>query len=213
MSHSVESPSRSKRSRSSSKDSEKPRSSSRHKQMPDEREKTTLVGEDTYKRIKKELKDLKSKATTAAEQEYLEEYLRLFVTNRRIIRLFEKKLLENPMSRDVYALMTLYSQQREIINDIRMISDLGGQVELIHSHVLRPYTSSLIQSVTDSYYQLRTLISQTCKKDTQFALEQLAELVKQLSISINTGQSVAIEELNRIMLGGGAPEKPKRKKR
>ena len=202
MSHSVESSSQ-KRSRSSS----------RHKEMPNEREKSTLVGDDTYKRIKKELKELKSKATSAAEQEYLEEYLRLFVTNRRIIRMFEKKLLENPMSRDVYALMTLYSQQREIINDIRMISDLGGQVELIHAHVLRPYTSNLIQSVTDCYYQLRTLISQTCKKDTQFALDQLTDLIKQLSLAINGGQSSAIEELNRIMLGGGAPEKPKRKKR
>lgn len=188
-------------------------SKKRVKELPTEEAKEGLVGDSTYRQIKRELSELRDKATSAAEQEYLEEYLRLFVTNRRIIRLFERKLLNDPLSRDVYALMTLYSQQREIINDIRMISDLGGQVELLHTYVLRPYTSSLTQAVSDVYYQLRTLISQTCKKDTQFALEQLSDLTRQLGVAINAGQSIAITELNRIMLGGEPEKKPSRKKR
>jgi hypothetical protein len=194
------------------------RSRSRHKsskakldRVPESN--TELVGRDVYDEIKSELKALRGKASTGAEQEYLDEYLRLFVTNRKIIRLFERKLLTEPTSRDVYALSTLYSQQREIIADIRTLSDLGGQVTLLYQHMLTPFVSGLTQVVTDTYYQLRRLIIETCKKDSEFALKQLDDLTKELGRAIQMEQEKAQMAIQDIMLGPADLHKEKPKKR
>lgn len=45
-------------------------------------------------------------------------------------------LMEKPNSRDVYALFTLYSQQREVIADIRTMSDLSEQANMLNELML-----------------------------------------------------------------------------
>ena len=149
------------------------------------------------------------------EREYLDEYVWMFNRIGRLIRATEKRALKSGHSRDIYALSTLISQQREIIADIRTLADMSGQMTMMKDMVLQPMTSALGQNLLDSYYQLRRLMIEVTKPDqTQFALQKLEEIVKDQSkfLQMQYGESSA--QVDRVMSGEEiVPDgKPKKKK-
>lgn len=153
------------------------------------------------------------------EREYLDEYVWMFNKIGRLIRATEQRALTSGQSRDIYALSTLISQQREIIADIRTLSDLSGHMQMIREAVLQPMSSELGQNTLDMYFQLRTLIRETSdKKQTQFALSKLDEVVKEHSKFIQLKYNEASTKLDGVLNGdisaaGSGEDKPKRKKK
>lgn len=168
--------------------------------------------EDVAK-LEKELQMLRAKATSTTEKDYLDEYIHLFVTLQAVARKMERKVLKEPQSRDIYALSTLYSQLREVIADVRSITDMGQQVEMIVAGAITPFASDITQCVTDVYYQVRKLLRETTKpKETQFALNHLDELVRQLGMGIQQSHERARTKVVEVLLGEPDKPKPKRKK-
>lgn len=166
--------------------------------------------------------DLEKISSTLApgERDILEEYVWLFNRTGRLIRRMETKALQSGDSRDIYALSTLISQQREIIADIRTLTDLSAQTSMIKNAVLQPMSSSLAQNLLDTYYQLRRLLSEvTNPKDTQFALTKLDDIVKEQSRFLQIQYNASTEKVERIMAGedvsvsDDAPPGKKRKRR
>lgn len=152
------------------------------------------------------------------EREVLEEYVWLFNKVGRLIRMTEKRALKSGQSRDIYALSTLISQQREIIADIRTLSDMSGQIEMFKQQVLQPMTSRIAQSILDSYYQLRRLLMEVVNpKETQFALGKMEAIVKELSKFLQVQyheSSVRVDQLlsGEVENGPSAPKKKKKRK-
>lgn len=143
-----------------------------------------------------------SRNVKPGEREYLDEFVWMFNRIGRLIRATEKRALKSGQSRDIYALSTLVSQQREIIADIRTLSDMGGQTEMLRTAVLQPMTSALAQNILDSYYQLRRLITETSNpKETQFALSKLDEIAKEQSKFLQLKYAESSTKLDRIMAG------------
>lgn len=152
------------------------------------------------------------------EREYLEEYVWMFNRIGRLIRKTEESAMRSGQSRDIYALSTLISQQREIIADIRTLSDMSGQINLIRDRILQPMSSGLAQNILDSYYQLRSLITATSSKDqTQFALGKLDDIIREQSRFLQVKYSEATERLNGVMTGDvsadSVPGKKKKRKK
>lgn len=151
-----------------------------------------------------------------AEAVFKAEYDRMLRYNSRLIRRFNEQLKHSLTSRDVYALSTLMSQQREVINDLRTITDMSQQVGMVYDQAITPFMSDTTQLVTDVYYQLRKLIIETSKpKDTQFALSQLDELIKQIGLGLQTSHSLLRQTVENILIGQQKPNtvnQPKRKK-
>lgn len=152
------------------------------------------------------------------EREVLEEYVWLFNKVGRLIRRTEKRALKSGQSRDIYALSTLISQQREIIADIRTLSDMSGQIEMFKHQVLQPMSSSLAQNLLDSYYQLRRLIMEVVKpKETQFALGKLEAIVKEMSKFLQVQYQESSGRVDQLLSGevdvvSAAPKKKKKRK-
>lgn len=151
------------------------------------------------------------------EREYLEEYVWMFNRIGRLIRATENRALKSGQSRDIYALSTLISQQREIIADIRTLADTSGQSDALKTAVLRPLVSDVAQNLLDSYYQLRRLIVETVKpKETQFALAKLEEIVKDMSKFLQVKYHEASEKSVRVLTGeeiAQSDDKPKKRKK
>lgn len=154
------------------------------------------------------------------ERDYLEEYVWMFNRVGRLIRSAEERAIKSGQAKDIYALNVLINQQREIIADIRTLTDMSGQMILMRDMVLQPMTSALAQNLLDSYYQLRRLISETAlPKQTQFALEKLDEITKEQSKFIQIQYSDSTDRLERIMSGEelspmeAAPKKKRKKKK
>lgn len=138
----------------------------------------------------------------STEAGFKNEYNRMLRYNSLLIRRMNQALETNLTSRDIYALSTLMSQQREVINDLRAITDLSGQVEMINQQSITPFVSDLTQLITDVYYQLRKLIMETAKpKETQFALSQLDDLIKQVGLGLQTNHTMMRQSIESILIG------------
>ena len=174
-------------------------------------DKSDLVG--TAKRLEAEAKQLVTETRVGgAEANFKSEYDRMLRYNSRLIRRLNTQLETAISARDIYALSTLMSQQREVINDLRSITDLSGQLELINSQSITPFMSDLTQLITDVYYQLRKLLMETTKpKETQFALSQLDGLIKQIGLGMQTNHEMIKQSIESILIG--APNTVKTKKR
>lgn len=135
--------------------------------------------------------------------------------NSQLIQRFNLQLKENLTSRDVYALSTLMSQQREVIADLRTLTDMSQQVGMVYDQAVTPFVSDITQTITDVYYQLRKLLTETSiPKHTQFALGHLDELIKQVGMSLQSSHQTMRTSVENILIGTQGQDKKsvKRKK-
>lgn len=136
------------------------------------------------------------------EKEQLDEYLHMFRKLAKLIRKAEKQCMKSGQSRDYYALCTLMSQQREVIADIRSVSDMSGQVNQLDMDMLQPMARSIGQNMLDGFYQIRKLLVETTRpEETQFALSKLNEITQEQGKFLQAQYSNANEKVHRIMLG------------
>lgn len=175
----------------------------------------TELSESEQESIIAEAEEMFDKVSVT-DQDNLEEYLHMFNRLRELIRVYEALLMEKPNSRDVYALSTLYSQQREVIADIRTMSDLSAQAQMLQENMLSPFSRGVVQCFADMYYALRKLMIETVPKDNvQFALSHLDTIVKDMGRAVDANRIAAEEKIQEILLGpkDGFDTKPKRKHR
>ncbi len=136
------------------------------------------------------------------EDEYLEEYLHIFKRLKVLIRIHEEKCRESKNARDVYALNVLYSQQREVIADIRAVTDMSHQVDQLVNDVLQPMTRSIGQNALNVFYQMRKLLTETTPPEkTQRALNELETLIMEQGKFIQQEYSVAEQKITTLLVG------------
>lgn len=134
------------------------------------------------------------------EQDYIDEYIHMFRALKRMARQAERRCLSSGSSRDYYAYCTLLAQLREVIADIRTMSDLSNQSQLIVENVLQPMSQSIGQGVVNVFYQLKRLLRETSvPEETQFALSKLEELTKEQSKLLQHAYVTAHNALSKIM--------------
>lgn len=154
----------------------------------------------------------KIKSGSVDEAEYLREYLHMFRAIKVMTRILEEKILDSGSSRDVYALNTLYSQQREVIADIRCVTDNTQLVEQLKADVVTPMAQQAVQVLTDVYYQMRKLVEETTSGSKQkFAQSKIDQLFKDAGVGISKAHDLAEQSVFNAVIGA-EPEKPTRKK-
>lgn len=113
------------------------------------------------------------------EQDHMEAFLHILTKLQSIVQIAESKYEETGSTREVYALMAMYSQLRETIADIRTITDSSQQVETLITEVLRPLAKSFGQSISSVFYQVKKLLIEAQNsKDIQ---QQIVELERHFS--------------------------------
>ncbi len=101
----------------------------------------------------KEVEDL-LKTPTFTENTHMKVYASLYENLKQIIERAEERCKKSNRSTDIYALMQLYNQQREVIADIRATTDFSQQANKLVHNVLRPLISDVGQSMIDVMYAL-----------------------------------------------------------
>lgn len=141
-------------------------------------------------------------AASSQEKQQIDEYLHMFRRLSKLIRKAEKQCMKSGQSRDYYALCTLMSQQREVIADIRSVTDMSGQVDQLDTNVLQPMSRSIGQNMLDVFYMLRKLIIEVSKpEETQFALSKLNEITTEQGKYLQMQYQDAVGKVGKIMLG------------
>ena len=149
------------------------------------------------------VKALRSKSESSQEKEQYEEYLHMFSKLKTSIRMFERELKFSKSTRNVYALIALYSQQREVIADIRSITDYTENVNRIMTSLIQPLFSNITQSNLDIFYHIRKLMIEVSKDDqTQYALKRLEDLMREQGKYLQDKYENASEKLVQIVSDG-----------
>lgn len=81
------------------------------------------------------------------ENEQIAEYMIMFNKLRTMARHCEEKYLDKKESRDIYALMQLYNQMREVIADLRALRDVTQLGDILNEEVLGPLVESSANSI------------------------------------------------------------------
>ena len=146
----------------------------------------------------------------AFESEYLHEYLRLYATLKEMCAITEARYIDNDKrsTRDVYALMALYSQQREVIADIRSIKSLTEHVHVLVREVLQPFTSALAQNILDTFYHVRKVVKEVCREEeVDHTLRKLDDLLREQGKYLQQRYNLAEGELFRQLSDDRKPAK------
>ncbi len=81
------------------------------------------------------------------DQEQMQEYFLMFHKLRNIARRFEVKA-QAGSSKDVYALMKIYDQMREIIADLKALKDISQIADKLQQDVLIPYSRIVVAELS-----------------------------------------------------------------
>lgn len=108
--------------------------------------------------LETEMKEIAEVADNYSDNTWLDTYKLMFRKLRKIMRKVEKRIIGSEKATDIYALMALYNQMREVIADMRSMIDLSQNTERITEQVLYPFTRDISNSYVDSIYRLMKVL-------------------------------------------------------
>lgn len=132
----------------------------------------------------------------------LEEYVHMFKKLQKISRTCEKKYLKDKQSRDIYPLMQIYNQMREIIADLKALKDVSIQVGQFNEEVLNPFATLSAQAVMDFFQGTKVSMQKYVDpQNMELFLADMQKLAKAAGVSINLGYQNSIESSSVILSG------------
>lgn len=143
------------------------------------------------------------------EQDNLAQYKKMFLRSARIARRLERQMLLpdedgkiRPIVRnDVLSLSTMYSQMREIIADLRTLTDMTAQVDMICSGPIKGFKASCGQLLMNFYYQQSQLLKDNLPKDkVQPCLATLQKLSEDIGAGLDAYEAQANEKVAQLLL-------------
>ena len=126
--------------------------------------------------LDKEMDIVDVHAEEFADNTWVATYHLMFKKLRKIMRATEKRVVDSEKSTDIYALMALYNQMREVIADLRSMIDLSQNTQRIIDQVLYPLTRDISNNYIDSIY--KTMKSLRMQVDGEKFTELRSELEK-----------------------------------
>jgi hypothetical protein len=148
--------------------------------------------------VEGELIDLR----VAKGDQYDAQYSSMFDNLRNITRTFELRMRDEPSSRDVYALSTLYSQMREVIADIRSGKDVEEQIHNLESMAYASFLKLVGQTYVDLFFKLQKEIRSTVKDpDVQAQLmHTLQGVCKDQGDKVQAGYTAMLDRVRTVLM-------------
>lgn len=88
------------------------------------------------------------------ENDQIQEYMTMFKQCQSMARICEDAYKDKKQSRDIYALMQLYNQMREIIADLRALRDVSQLAEILNAEVMGPFAESAGTILVGVFHQI-----------------------------------------------------------
>ncbi len=118
-----------------------------------------------------------------------------------MIEMCEKRYMSSSTSKEVYAMMTMYSQLREIIADIRSVTDMSSHAESLIHGAVQPSIFSVAQYLVDMFYQIRVLIRDIAREDqVQTGMHKIDEMMRDSGIVLQDEYEKAATKIREILV-------------
>lgn len=133
---------------------------------------------------------------------YLDQYRHMFNKLITMSEIAEDQYMTKKQSRDIYALMKLYDQMREVIADLKALQNVGQYIDAVVSEVINPFTKTASQVMLDLINAVNVYNKRTLDPDVARAVEDLMKSIGKTSgQKIQEGYNASIENLRRILQG------------
>lgn len=133
---------------------------------------------------------------------YLDQYRHMFDKLITMSEIAEDQYMTKKQSRDIYALMKLYDQMREVIADLKALQNVGQYIDAVVSEVINPFTKTASQVMLDLINAVNVYNKRTLDPDVARAVEDLMKSIGKTSgQKIQEGYNASIENLRRILQG------------
>lgn len=133
------------------------------------------------------------------ENEQIDEYIRMFEQLKLIVRKAENQYLKSGQGRDLYPLMQVYNQMRELIADLRALRDVGQLGEVISTEVVTPFAQLGGNGLVKMAQEINAWIKSNCDdlsmiENSKTAIEAiLRRTAKDFQISYEAALNKTIE--------------------
>lgn len=133
------------------------------------------------------------------ENEQIDEYIRMFEKMKLIVRKAENQYLQHGQGRDLYPLMQVYNQMRELIADLRALRDVGQLGEVISTEVVTPFAQLGGNGLVKMAQEINAWIKSNCDdlsmiENSKTAIEAiLRRTAKDFQISYEAALNKTIE--------------------
>ncbi len=163
------------------------------------------------KKNKRELASIEEQETELpanvqlSERDNYDVYLFMFKRVKRLVKKLEKQSSKGEFvnTRDIYALCTLISSLREIMNDMRQIGDSSEHVTKLVQNILQPYTSSIGQKLLDNFYAESKLIQNSLKsKAAKTVIEDLKTITRESAQFLQQQHLDAVAKVEKLFAAG-----------
>lgn len=137
------------------------------------------------------------------ERDFQEEYNRIFTTLGNLCRKLELNMNDKDSkisSRDVYALMTMYSQMRETIADLRSITDVNTQSEILINEIFLPYHKTVGEMMLSLLYKIMTHLRTSLPEDKAHLVgERFKEIVSEEALTLQKQFESTKEKISTVL--------------
>ena len=130
------------------------------------------------------------------EIQHVNEYGHMFKTLSRMARIAEKKYLETNQSKDMYAALKAYAEMREIIADMKAMSDFSQFSEMIKDQIVKPLAHSSAAAIVEYHKEVMSYLQTTLEPSVVILVkEKLSNYAREAGVkiqeSVNSGNKAA----------------------
>lgn len=135
-----------------------------------------------------------------SEGTHMNAYADMFINLTKIIEQTEERCLVSERTTDIYALMQLYNQLREVIADIRAVTDFGDQANRLIQDVLRPFAFDVGQNMMDIMSSLSRDLRKIMSSDGYKSMDKLStEYTKEHGRFLQQCYMRATDQINAVL--------------
>jgi len=133
---------------------------------------------------------------------YVNQYETMFKQLITISDMAEKKYFKSKDSRDIYALMKVYDQMRDVIADMKSLQNVGEYIDALVQDVLNPFAMTTSQSILDFVNHLNSYVRKNIPTDLQDEVIKYCKTqAKASAVKMKESYLASIENTKRILTG------------
>lgn len=135
-------------------------------------------------------------------REQFEQYRAMFDNLVDIANTCLTRYEDNKQTREIYALMKVYDQLREVIADMKALQDVSDYLSNIDENVLRPLSTAAADQLMDLLRSLNTKANSILSPDQAAALmDHMKKQSKNTGLKLKEAYNASLSNARKILVG------------
>lgn len=188
----------------------KPKKKKKKKDDDGPKSKYNVVDKDLIKQVKKDgdsldafedsIERLVSERPQIREDEQFQVYYTMFKSVKKLSRKASKTAMASPTGRNIYPLIQLYNQLRDLVADIRALKNITELTYQIDEDVLVPYTQQTAAIFMEYFQSVRDLMNKDVPQEKiERNTVELKKITKQSGVALQAAYATALQKTNYVL--------------